>query len=87
MIGPGYYQTCGQMLNESGASSSGSSSSGPLRVSRLVLYFLLVSGILFFGGYMLDRCLTSSIQNKQIEVIDTNNLQYNTNTHYNYHLR
>jgi len=84
MIGPGYYQTCGQMLNESGASSSGSSSSGPLRVGRLVLYFVLVFGLCGFGLYMLDRSLSSSIQNKQIEVIDTNNLQYN-NTHYNYH--
>ena len=74
MIGPGYYQTCGQMLNESGA--SGTSSSGTLRIGRLVLYFLLVSGILFFGFYMLDRSLTSSIQTKQIEVIDTNDLQY-----------
>ena len=81
MIGPGYYQTCGQLLNESGASSS---SSGTLRIGRLVLYFLLVSVILFFGFYMMDRSLTSSIQAKQIEVIDTNDLQYNTNTHYNY---
>ena len=82
MIGPGYYQTCGQMLNESGASSSGTS--GGLRIGVLVLYFVLVFGLCGFGLYMLDRSLSSTSQNKLIEVIDTNNSQYN-NTHYNYH--
>lgn len=85
MIGPGYYQTCVQMLNESGASSSGTT--GRLRIGVLVLYFVLVFGLCGFGLYMMDRCLSADIQNKQIEVIDTNNLQYNTNTHYNYRLR
>lgn len=83
MIGPGYFQTCGRMLNESGARSSGTD----LDVVTFILGFLFVSGFLFFGWFMLDRCLSPSIQNKRIEVIDTNNLQYNTNTHYNYHLR
>ena len=79
MIGPGYYQTCGQMLNESGAGSSGTT--GGLRIGVLVLYFVLVFGLCCFGLYMMDRCLSADIQNKQIEVIDTNNLQYNTNTY------
>ena len=83
MIGPGYYQTCGQMLNESGARSSGTTLDGV----AFILGVLFVSGFLFFAWFMLDQCLSSSIQNKRIEVIDTNNLQYNTNTHYNYHLR
>ena len=80
MIGPGYYQTCGRMLNESGARSSGTS----LDIVTFIIGFLIVSGLMFFGWFMLDKCLSSSIQHKQIEVIDTNNLQYN-NTHYNYH--
>ena len=77
MIGPGYFQTCGQMLNESGARTSGTS----LDIVTFIIGFLLVSGLMFFGWFMLDRSLSADIQNKRIEVIDTNNLQYNTNTY------
>ena len=35
MIGPGYYQTCGQLLNESGASSSGTT--GGLRIGAVCI--------------------------------------------------
>lgn len=81
MIGPGYYQTCGQMLNESGAASDETS----LDDVAIVCGILFVTFLCIFAWFMLDRYLPLTPQKKQIEVIDTNNLQYYPNSPYNYH--